>query len=156
MAKVLVVTSGKGGVGKSTAAAAVTAGGGNGPCLLGRVDMRHQYAGSTRIEHGKDVGVGGLADPDDAGDVGRPRCEDHGVEDGLAEGGVLLIKDDEVEPQQSQNLSCVGGRRLDECSENVLFRLQTAAEVAVWRTVWRHARSEATGTGRRLGPGWWF
>ena len=76
--------------------------------------VREEQPGGARVEDPLDVPVPVIGDPDDRGDAERPRHQDHVVQVGQAQQGVLGVQDDEVETGQLDDLDGLDGGDLHE------------------------------------------
>ena len=115
---------------ESARAAPVTAGMRYPPRGLCCCHVRDQDAGGTAIENRLDHRRARFRDPNDAGDVGSARSEDHYVERAGIQWGVFLIEDDEIEAEEPKNLGGMAGRRLYERPDKMRTGHETFAELS--------------------------
>jgi hypothetical protein len=122
-------SAGAGGVGEAPLAAAIAAGGRHVPGLLGRIDMRHQGAGSTVIEHREDAGRRRLRHPHDAGGPGSACCQQRAVDGDPVPRGMFLIDHDEIEAHAADDLDRMGSRGFDEGANQMFPRQEALTEL---------------------------
>jgi hypothetical protein len=83
-----------------------------------RIAVRHHHAGRPGIERRQDVSH--VGDPYDGGDVGGPGGEARDVDGRPIEWRMLLVDDDEIEPDLADDFHDMRGGKFDERTQHVL------------------------------------
>ena len=105
------IASGARRAGIAAHAAAIAAGRGDAPGDLDADDMRHEYARRPAVQHGQDPGRARIGDADDPGRSARACGQQGNVDRFPIEGRVLLVNDDEVKTEITEDFDGVGGRK---------------------------------------------
>ena len=82
--------------------------------------MRDHDAHRAGIQRAEHEGFRKLRNPHDRSDVGGARGEDHQVGDAAVERGMLLVDDDEIVADRSEDLDDLRRRQLEESPDQPL------------------------------------